>query len=48
MGYSYSFKSIFSEVPQNGSERRTPEKLWVDKGSEFYHKISKTYLFKFK
>ena len=26
------------EHPQGGSEHRKPEKLWVDRGSEFYNK----------
>ena len=29
------FKIILSEGPQGGSESRKPEKLWVDRGSEF-------------
>ena len=32
------FKTILSEGPQSGSEHRKPEKLWVDRGSEFYNK----------
>ena len=32
------FKTIPSEGPQGGSESRKPEKLWVDRGSEFYKK----------
>ena len=32
------FKTILSEGPQGGSESRKPEKLWVDRGSEFYKK----------
>ena len=34
-----------SENPQGGSESRKPEKLWVDRGSEFYNKTFKS-LFK--
>ena len=41
-----SFKTILSsEGPQGGSESRKPEKLWVDRGSEFYNKTFK-YLLK--
>ena len=32
------FKIVLSEHPQGGSEPRKPEKLWVDRGSEFYKK----------
>ena len=32
------FKIVFGESPQGGSESRKPEKLWVDRGSEFYKK----------
>ena len=32
------FKTILSEGPQNVSETRKPEKLSVDRGSEFYNK----------
>ena len=28
-------KTILSDGPQGGSESRKPEKLWVDRGSEF-------------
>ena len=35
------FKIVLSESPQGGSECRKPEKLWVDKGSEFYNKTFK-------
>ena len=28
-------KIVLSENPQGGSESRKPEKLWVDRGSEF-------------
>ena len=38
------FKSILSEGPQGGSESRKPEKLWVDRGSEFYNKTFKSLL----
>ena len=36
------FKTILSEGPQGGSESRKPEKLWVDRGSEFYNKTFKS------
>ena len=43
------FKTILSEGPQSGSESpqggfevRKPEKLWVDRGSEFYNKTFKS------
>ena len=36
------FKIILSEGPQGGSESRKPEKLWVDRGSEFYNKTFKS------
>ena len=39
------FKIGLSESPQGGSESRKPEKLWVDRGSEFYNKTFK-YLLK--
>ena len=38
------FKSILSDDPQGGSERRKPEELWVDRGSEFYNKTFKSLL----
>ena len=38
------FKTILSESPQGGSESRKPEKLWVDRGSEFYNKTFKSLL----
>ena len=38
------FKTILSEGPQGGSESRKPEKLWVDRGSEFYNKTFKSLL----
>ena len=31
------FKIVLGESPQGGSESRKPEKLWVDRGSEFYN-----------
>ena len=37
-----------SESPQGGSEPRKPEKLWVDRGSEFYNKTFKSFLKKMK
>ena len=39
-----SFKIVLSEHPQGGSEPRKPEKLWVDRGSEFYNKTFKSLL----
>ena len=38
------FKIMLSEDPQGGSESRKPEKLWVDRGSEFYNKTFKSLL----
>ena len=38
------FKIVFGESPQGGSESRKPEKLWVDRGSEFYNKTFKSLL----
>ena len=38
------FKIVLSEHPQGGSESRKPEKLWVDRGSEFYNKTFKSLL----
>ena len=38
------FKIVLSELPQGGSESRKPEKLWVDRGSEFYNKTFKPLL----
>ena len=38
------FKTILSEGPLGGSESRKPEKLWVDRGSEFYNKTFKSLL----
>ena len=38
------FKIALSENPQGGSEPKKPEKLWVDRGSEFYNKIFKSLL----
>ena len=31
------FKIVLSEHPQVGSKSRKPEKLWVDRGSDFYN-----------
>ena len=36
------FTIVLSEHPQGGSEPRKPEKLWVDRGSEFYNKTFKS------
>ena len=38
------FKIVLSEHPQGGSEPRKQEKLWVDRGSEFYNKTFKSLL----
>ena len=38
------FKIVLSEHPQGGSEPKKPEKLWVDRGSEFYNKTFKPLL----
>ena len=38
------FKIVLSESPQGGSEPRKPEKLWVDRGSDFYNKTFKSLL----
>ena len=38
------FKRVLSESPRGGSERRKPEKLWVDRSSEFYKKTFKSLL----
>ena len=38
------FKIVLSEHPQSGFEVRKPEKLCVDRGSEFYNKTLKSLL----
>ena len=38
------FKIVLSEHPQDESEPRKPEKLWSDRGSEFYNKTFKSLL----
>ena len=38
------FKIVLGEHPQDGSESRKLEKLWVDIGSEFYKKTFKSLL----
>ena len=38
------FKIVLSEHPQGGSEPRKPEKLWVDRGTEFYNETFKSLL----
>ena len=38
------FKKVLGEHPQGGSESRKPEKLLVDRGSEFYNKTFKSLL----
>ena len=44
LSITIGFKTILSESLQGGSESRKPEKLWVDKGTEFYHKTFKSLL----
>ena len=39
-----AFKIVLGEGPQGGAESRKPEKLWVDRGSEFYNKTIKSLL----
>ena len=34
------FKIVLGESSQGGFEDRKPEKLWIDKGSEFYKKTN--------
>ena len=38
------YKIVLSEHPQGGSEPRKSEKLWVDRGSEFYNKTFRSLL----
>ena len=38
------FKIVLGESPQGGFEDRKPEKLWVDRASEFYNKTIKSLL----
>ena len=38
LSISKGFKTILPEGPQGGSESRKPEKLWEDRGCEFYKK----------
>ena len=38
------FKIVLGEPPQGGSESRKPEKILVDRGSEFYNKTLKSLL----
>ena len=49
LSLTIGFKIVLSEHPQGGSESqqggsesRKPEILWVDRGSEFYHKTFKS------
>ena len=44
MSITIGFKIVLGESPQGGSESRKPEKLWVDRGSEFYNKKFKSLL----
>ena len=39
-----SFKIVLGENPQDGSKSRKPEKLWVNRGGEFYNKTFKSLL----
>ena len=39
------FKIVLGEHPKGGSESRKPEKLWVDRGSEFYKKLKHLILY---
>ena len=38
------FKLVLGDHPQGGSESRKPEKLWVDRDSEFYNKTFESLL----
>ena len=38
------FKTVLGEGSQGGSKSRKPEKLWVDRGNEFYYKTLKSVL----
>ena len=38
------FKIVLCENPQGASESRKPEKLWVDRGGEFYYKTFQSLL----
>ena len=38
------FKIVLGEHPQGGSESRKPEKLWVDRGSDFCNETFKSLL----
>ena len=42
------FKIVLGEGPQGDSESRKPEKLWADRGSEFYNKTLKFLLKEYK
>ena len=42
------FKIVLGEHPQGGYKSRKSEKLWVDRGSEFYNKAFKSLLKKMK
>ena len=42
LSITIGFKIVLSENPQGDSESRKPEKLWVDRGSEFYNKTIKS------
>ena len=38
------FKIVLGEHPQGGCKARKPEKLWEDRGCEFYNKTFKSLL----
>ena len=38
LSLTFGFKIVLSDNPQGDPECRKPEKLWVDRGSEFYKK----------
>ena len=42
LSISIDFKILLSKNPQGASESRKREKLWVDRGSEFYNKTFKS------
>ena len=42
------FKIVLDESLQGGFEDRKPEKLWVERGSEFYNETFKSLLKKYE
>ena len=44
LSITIGFKIVLGENPQGGSESGKPEKLWVDRASEFYNKTFKSLL----